>query len=62
MRCDRGPEGQSEGGDEWEFDVHPTDKRRYEAKVKQLQGYQGVRPNGQLGAMAYECRAPLTAN
>jgi hypothetical protein len=62
MHCDRGYEGQSEGGDEWEFDVHPTDKRWYEpAKVKQLQGCQVVRPNRRLGAMEHECRALLTA-
>lgn len=46
MRCDRGYGGHSEGGGEWEFDVHPTDKRWYEqVKLKPLKGCQGVRQN-----------------
>jgi len=69
MRCGRGYGGQLEGGDEWEFGTHQTNKRWYEqAKLKQLRGYQEVRPNGRLRAMAYasgkveEHRALLTIN
>lgn len=54
MRCDRDYGDHSEGEGEWEFGVHPTDKREYEqVKLKQLKGCQGVRPNRQLGAIAY---------